>query len=278
MSLAAVRARADRIWQSRWLTIVFVAAFGAFVVGGFLAGRQDLRTPELPLDVQFHLVRNTTSGVTVRGRATIATVRESGMRAMLVGPSEILVHSTSEPVAMLELGLEWEEVGPGAQMQLVDEACGVTHTLGDLQHHQTMFTVPLPNPNTRLRLVPSPSDLCYSLSHYRWVTNQPLQPFSANAIWSPLLDDAVAKLELGCGWWPYQPAEPAPAGKQPMSAGPAAIPAFASSPSAWARIDSYSASADPILQRRCRGSTWTARASGTAPIPLLPVGPRRRMA
>lgn len=213
MSLPALRQRAERIWQSRWLTVAFVACFAAFVGRGFLWGREDHRSPELQLDVQFHLVRTTASSVTVRGRATIATVRESGMRAMLVGPSEIAIRSAVEPAAMLEIGLEWEETGPGDRLQWVDEASGVVYEVTDLQCRQMMFSVPLPNPNTRLRLLPSRPDLGYSLTHYRWVTNQPLQPFSAKPEWGSLRQDEVAKLELGCGWWPHQ-AAPASSGGQ----------------------------------------------------------------
>jgi hypothetical protein len=204
MSLDAVRARAASLWHSRWLTVAFVVGFAAFVGRGLVLGRQDLRTPEQLLDVRCHLVRSTKSSVIVQGRATIATVRESGMRAMFVGPSEVEIRSSSEPVAMLELALEWEEVGPGDQMQLIDDSCGVTYLLADLQAHQTFFTVPLPQPNTHLRLVPSRPTMGYSLAHYRWVTDMPLQPFVVKAAWEPLRRDEVADLQIGCGWWPHQ--------------------------------------------------------------------------
>lgn len=223
MSWPSLRARIASIWQSRWLTVVFVFGFAAFVGRGLVLGRQDLRTPEQLLDVRCHLVRTTKSSVIVQGRATIATVRESGMRAMFVGPSEVQIRSSSEPVAMLELALEWEEVGPGDQMQVIDESCGVTHLIADLQVHQTFFTVPLPQPNTRLRLVPSRPTMGYSLAHYRWVTDQPLQPFVVRSAWQPLRKDDVADLQIGCGWWPHEaPAGPAaPAPKATVSQWPA---------------------------------------------------------
>ena len=204
MSMDAVRTWAASVWHSRWLTIVFVVGFSAFVCRGLWLGRQELRDPDCKLEVQFHLVRSTKTQVVVRGIATRATVRESGMRAMLVGPSEVSVQYRDTPVAMLELAFEWEECGPGDSLQIVDEASGVTHVLANLDCQQTWFSVPLPYPDTRLRLVPSRASLGYSLAHYKLVLDQPLMPFTVKSQWSDLHKDDVASIQLGAGWWPYQ--------------------------------------------------------------------------
>jgi len=208
MNRHAVTEVVARVWNSRWLTVLFVLGMAAAVTLGIRAGLAEIRDHGTQVRVHFHYVKTTTRDITLYGRALLKTVREDEQKAMLVGPALVMFECPDVSSAMLELEIEHLGGRISDTVRIEDAATGAVHEITDLVGQRNHVRVPLPKPVTTLRIAPSQGHMAMRIHRFRFLPDAPLEPFSVRAQWQQRHQDPHVRIAVGSGFWPYEPTQP----------------------------------------------------------------------
>jgi hypothetical protein len=205
MKLAASVDLVERLWRARWLGWALVLAFAALVGKGCRDGLRDIGDIDAQARVRLNYVHTTSRDIEAVGRGTLFTVRHDGLRAVLIGPCELLVSCRDAEQAMLSMEVGWENARLGDSFRVEDAATGAVHVLDNLVVHHSGLMIPLPRTTTTLRFTPSAPSLGLRIQGLKLLTDVPLTPFAVDVQWEVVHQDATAGVALGSGFWPRTP-------------------------------------------------------------------------
>jgi hypothetical protein len=202
MRVAALVDLVERLWRAPWAGWAFVLAFAALVGKGYGDGRRDIGDIDAQARVRLNFVHTTTRDIEAVGRGTLFTVRHDGLRAMLIGPSELRISCRDAGHAMLSMEVGWEHARLGDSFRIEDTATGAVHVLDNLVVNHSGLMIPLPKATTTLRLTPSSPSLGLRIHGLKLRTDLPLTQFAVDVQWEVVHQDATAGVALGTGFWP----------------------------------------------------------------------------
>lgn len=191
-------------WGSRWLTVVFTLMFLGWAGLGTLVGLRELRDVDSQVRVHMHFVKTLTRDVMLSGRATLATVRESERKALLVGPVAIHVHCSDLASARIELEVEHREARFGDTLRIEDEATGNVHVIDELRSKRIFLRIPLPKANTTVRIVPSNPAIGMRVHSFVFEPGDANLTYGMRQEWETVFENDHATVLLGSGFWPVQ--------------------------------------------------------------------------
>jgi hypothetical protein len=203
VNLVALVNAVARAWHSRWLSVLFLVPFVALAARGLFTGIRELNDVDAQVRVEMHYVHTLARDVSLTGRATFASLRTDRMGAILIGPFTIAVDCRDVAEVVLHLDVVWENSRLGDSWRVEDEATGKVHLIDNLVAYRTVIRLPLPQPHTALRFVPSNPTQGLRIFGLKLLSHVEMTPLVVRQNWRTVHDDGVTSAAIGAGFWPF---------------------------------------------------------------------------
>ncbi len=200
--------RIEELWQSRKLTVVFVAVYSLWIVVGSILAMARFHDVDASVEVEAVYVYSPKNRVSVHGRAIYHLGDEQARSKWFVGDTVCRVCVGEEPGQRLRLDLRADNVVRDAELTIGTPMDGKRYTVRDLNSYQVAVWLPLDPGEQEFRFSIDQERARVLFADVRLEDADPSQPgFRQQATWMEVKTEAETKILLGSGWSVDEPEE-----------------------------------------------------------------------